>query len=851
MPTDRDRHAAEILQAALGYGGNERRAFLDRQCAGDAALRAEVESLLAAGATADKFLEPPVRGFANATAFDAERFVGERVGPYKIRRLIQSGGMGNVYEALQERPRRPVALKLIRGGLASPSALRRFVYESQILARLSHPAIAQVYEAGTHESGGTVMPYFAMEYVAGALPIAEYSDKARLTLRQRLELFAGVCDAVHHGHQRGVIHRDLKPSNILVDSAGHAKVIDFGVARSIDSDLADVSVQTSYGQLVGTLPYMSPEQCAADPRDLDVRSDVYSLGVVMYELLCGRMPYDVSHLPALEAARVVCEQAPKRASKVNRMVRGDLETIVHTAFEKERARRYQSVAELAQDIRRFLGGQPVAAHPPSVVYQLRTFARRNKAAVAGVAAVFLILAGGTIILSALLARAIAAERLATYEQQKADKARRTAETVTDYLANVLASVSPEDLGREVLVRDVLDKASGTVGALYAGEPLIEARLGEAIGMSYRSLGEHSEAEPHFRRAVELYEGALGPGHVRTLSAMEALADACVQQADYGEAQRLYEQLLDLFERQEPQDEASVARIMSRLAWSYSLVGRPRAAEPLLVRALDIKRRILGAMHEETLLTLTELAAVYAVTERTVEAEALYLEGLVGLRAVLGDNHRWTLYATGGLGDLYTQQGRYVEAEPLHRTRQDVSRKVLGEQHPDTLIAGIAVADLRRAQGRLDEAQCLYDDLLTACRRILGSRHSLTLWVMNGLAWTYDARGRHEEALPLFAEAVNTARGINEDESWLLGWYLFAHGQCLASLHRYGEAEAELREAFEKLSRTLGSDSRRAAEVANGLVALYETWAYPELAAEWRAKLRRGGQSPQQGGGNPG
>jgi WD40 repeat protein/tRNA A-37 threonylcarbamoyl transferase component Bud32 len=307
--------------------------------------------------------------------------IGTKIGAYTLKRLIASGGMGTVYEAVQEQPRRIVALKIMKGGIASRSALRRFEFEAQLLARMRHPGIAQVYEAGTHDEGNGSVPFFAMEYIPGARTIIEYARHRNLGTRQRVDLFAKVCEAVHYGHSKGIIHRDLKPSNILVDATtgeDQPKIIDFGVARATDSDMTITTLQTDVGQLIGTLQYMSPEQCDADPNDLDVRSDVYAMGVVLFELLCGQLPYDLSRVAVFEAARVIREEPPTKPSTINRTLRGDVETITLKALAKDRTLRYQSALDLAHDLRRYLNNEPIIARPPSLTYQIRMFARRHR-----------------------------------------------------------------------------------------------------------------------------------------------------------------------------------------------------------------------------------------------------------------------------------------------------------------------------------------------------------------------------------------------------------------------------------------------------------------------------------------
>ena len=434
MTPERHRQSVDLFHRARRLEERERAAFLASECS-DSELRAEVERLLVHDQAPSPELDSradlgniawevlraqtdasdlPTTDLPTVTSDQRVEVKPalDRVGPFRITRVIASGGMGTVYEAVQEKPRRIVAVKIMRSGITSRSALRRFEFESQLLGRLRHPCIAQVYEAGTHRDGDVAVPYFAMEYIPKARTIAQYAKARSLGTRERVKLFLRVCDAVHHGHQKGVIHRDLKPGNILVDSAGHVKVIDFGVARSTDADIAVTTMRTDVGQLVGTLQYMSPEQCEADPSDIDIRSDVYSLGVVLYELLSEKLPYDVTRTPVYEGVRIIREQPPTRLTTINRTLRGDLETIVLKALEKDRDRRYQSALALHADLERYLRHEPISARPPSFVYQLRVFARRNKAACTAFALIMFILLGASVVSTSMYLRTRKAEGFA-------------------------------------------------------------------------------------------------------------------------------------------------------------------------------------------------------------------------------------------------------------------------------------------------------------------------------------------------------------------------------------------------------------------------------------------------------
>jgi tetratricopeptide (TPR) repeat protein len=759
----------EAFAAALEMSEPEQEAFLAREYARQPELRAEVESLLRAYRSAGAFLEPIAPHGVLTSSAKILPPLPATIGRYRILRLLGEGGMGAVYEAEQEQPRRTVALKVIKPGLASAELVRRFEQESQVLGSLQHPGIAQVYEAGCADSGFGPQPYFAMELISGESLLA-YAEAHQLKVRQRLELMTKVGEAVHHAHQRGIIHRDLKPGNILVDESGQPKILDFGVARVTNSD-AHATRQTDLGQLVGTVAYMSPEQVLADPLELDTRSDVYALGVILFELLAGRLPYKISR-ELHEAARTIREEDPAALGSISRTYRGDIETIVGKAIEKEKVRRYSSAAELVSDIQRYLRDEPIGARRPSAIYQLQKFARRHRTLVVGAASVFAVLIAGIVTSTWEAALARRAEQTATaernravVEKERADKESAAAKAVNDFLQNdLLAQASASAQARpntmpdpDLKVRTALDRAAERITGKFDKQPLIEASIRQTIGRTYKDLGLYPDARRQMERALELQRPVLGEEHPSSLDTINAIAELCLDQGKYEEAEPLFINTLEIRRRVLGEEHPDTLSTMNGLAALYFNRGKSAQAEALYVKVLSVQQRVLGERHPQSLLTMNNLARLYLDQGKYAQTEPLFARVLENRRRVLGEEHPDTLLSKDNLARLYLNQGKYALAEPLFVTILTVRRRVLGEEHPDTFISMNNLAVLYRKEGKLVQAESLLSNGLELQRRRLGEENPDTLLMMNNLARVYLDQGRYPQAETLFTRVLKVQR----------------------------------------------------------------------------------------------
>jgi tetratricopeptide (TPR) repeat protein len=802
MALERWQQVAEAFEAALEVDTEQRRTFLAKLNSKDPSLRSEVEALLAEDALQAKTPPSPI-GVA--------MLPGKRIGGYLLVRVIGEGGMGVVFEAEQEHPRRIVALKVIKPGFAYAELLRRFERESQVLARLQHPGIAQIYEAGAADAGFGPQPYFALEFIHG-VPLRDYADAHQLSTRQRLELMTKVCDAVQHAHERGIIHRDLKPGNILVDEARQPKILDFGVARLTDSD-ARTSRHTDVGQLVGTLAYMSPEQVTADPLELDTRSDVYALGVILYELLANRLPYQLSHqLP--ETVRAIREEDPAKLSSINRAYRGDVETIVTKALEKNKERRYSSAAALATDIRRYLADEPIMARPASTTYQLQKFARRHKALVVATAVVFAVLVAGMIV--------------STTEAVKARRAEQTAQAVNDFLQNdLLAQASASTQASptrkpdaNLKVRTVLDRAAAKIGRKFDRQPEVEASIRDTIGQAYEDLGLYAEAYTQFERALALQRRVLGAESATTLKTLNSLGSTATDQGKFPEAATLLSQSLESWRRLFGAANPGTLAAMSRLGSVYQHQGKYAQAETLCGETLETRRRVLGPEHPETLASMNNLAIVYAEQGKYAQAEALWLQTLEIRRRVLGPEHPATLASMNNLAEDYYVEGKYPQAEAQFSETIQIQRRVLGPEHPDTLASMSNFAEVYVAQAKNTQAEVLLSKTLEIQRRVLGAEHRSTLLTTCSLAIVYGAQGKYAKAEALLSQSLATYSRVmgREHPSTLTALAQFA-----AMYQRQGKSELAQTYGAQALAgrrHRLGSEHPETMDSAANLALTY-------------------------------
>jgi non-specific serine/threonine protein kinase/serine/threonine-protein kinase len=789
MSSDLHRRAKELFLEACELSDRERHDFIADACGSDPELRAEVESLFAfhdADATTTQNRDGGLRL--------TETEPPTSIGTYRIIQLVGEGGMGEVYEAEQEHPvRRRVALKLIKWGMDTREVVARFDTERQALALMDHPNIAKVFEAGATDEG---RPYFAMEYVRG-IPITEYCDANRLSTSDRLEIFVLVCDAVQHAHRRGVIHRDIKPSNILVtvhDGRPVPKIIDFGVAKATSQRLTERTVFTELGQWIGTPEYMSPEQAEMTGLDVDTRTDVYSLGVVLYELLAGVQPFEADTLRSAgfdEMRRRIREEDPPRPSTrvsslghdseiaarrrrtdpstLVRELKGDLDWIVMKALEKDRTRRYGSPADLAADINRHLANLPVEASPPSTTYRLGKFIRRNRIAVAAAAAIVATLVVG-----------IAGTTIGLVQ---ARREARTAHQVARFMEGIFADLDPSESGGTQSPEMILDRGVAKIEQELVDQPLVQARLMTTMGFVYLNLGRFDQARSLMERGLELRSQNLDADHPDMATSFTALGWFHYRTGDFRRSEEFHQRALEIRERSHgPLDSrvAQDARHLARVHWAQN---RFETAESYYRRSLEI----LDRGQTEEALELASTLHWYAIflIDRGEVLEALdHLDRALAIRQeTMGPNHPYVAWTLTESGRAHNYLGNYRTSEAEFRRSLEILESAFGPDAWGVAFPVSGLGEVLRSVGRLRESLEMFERALEIRRGLHGSTHIELLWSMPGYGWTQLALGNLEEAVQTFRQTIDISRTLFPDGHHIesspemgLGLALYEKGQ---------------------------------------------------------------------------
>ncbi len=807
MTPDRFSRLKEMVLTVGALPEEERGAYLDSACGGDAELRREAMSLLAQR----EGERPPVAteglarllkraldtSLAGAAGGTTRRRLPERIGPYRVVGLLGEGGMGAVYRAEQSAPiRREVALKLVRSGLDSASVLARFDAERQMLARMDHPNVATILDAGTADDG---QPYFVMELVRG-VPITDYCRAGRLPLRARVMLFLDVCRAVRHAHRRGVVHRDLKPSNILVTVVGGrpvVKVIDFSIAKALDAPRLETAFRTRTGQMVGTLEYMSPEQARGAVEAIDTRSDVYSLGVVLYELLSERLPIDVDELALHEAVRRIVEEPPARlrgttAGSTTGPIDADLATIAAKCLEKDPDRRYGSALELTDEVERYLDSRPIAARPPSRAYLLRKLIGRHRVAFGVTALVFVLLAAFAVTVSVQLS-------IQSRERARAEAEARKAKHVVAYIQEVLLASREDRAGKDVTIREALEFAAGRVHKQLGKDPEGEAAVEETLGILDRGLGQYDRSEQHLEKALRIRRDYLGDSHPDVGATWLELANLRFFEGHTEDAESLARRAIGILERAPNRDLPRLADAFNTLGLALRQSGRLEEAAQVLRKALDALHLIAPPTEQnryEEANASESLAGTLRRLGRYREAETLQRAALKG-KTVFAEGRFDSGVATStyNLAIILHLEGRYGQAERLFRKTREMEAGLYGEDNPYRAVTTAALADTLRAEGEYEEAEALVHEAIDLHRPAGDFIRGYLARDYAILSRILAATGRPDEAVEAAAEAVRVAREVRGESHPTTAEALAALGEAQEAAGRWQQARDTHRKAL--------------------------------------------------------
>jgi serine/threonine-protein kinase len=801
MDSDRWNRIQTVFHAVADLSAEERRRTLEAECSGDPALREEVLSLIEEDLRGGSLLDRGVAELAHEILSDAvpPALLASHFGPYRIRKALGEGGMGVVYLAGREDLGSLAALKILRDAWLSPARRERFAAEQRTLAQLTHPSIARLYDADTLPDG---TPWFAMEYVEGA-PLTAWCERHATSVPDRLRLFRAVCDAVEHAHRHLVVHRDLKPSNILVTDDGGVKLLDFGIAKHLES-LDGPADQTRTGLRLMTPAYAAPEQMRGAP--VSIQTDLYSLGVILYELLTGSLPFDLSRLTPGEAEAAILEREPERPSIQarrggtaaarggNRAAWADLDVLCLTAMHKDPARRYGSVQALVRDVNHFLEGQPLEARPDTLGYRVGKFVRRNRRPVA---------VATTAVVSVVALVAFYTASLASARNVAVSEAARS-QRIQQFMLNLFQGgdqeAGPADSLRVIsLVHRGVQEARNLVA-----EPVVQAELYETLGGLLQQLGELEGADSLLRAGLSRRQAIFGPDHAEVARSLVSLGLLRADQARLPEAERLIRDGVDLARRRLRPDHPQVAQASTALG--YVLEKRGEFDQAIQVHEEVVRMRsTAGDTTPELATSLYQLANNHFYAGHYPVSDSLNLRVMAMNRALFGDRHPSVAENLVNLGATQFEQGHYTEAERLHREALEITQAWYGPNHPQTAAGVTMVARAMVRQERLDEAAPLLEQALAIRERVFGRVHPSVASTVNEIATIEMLRGRYDEAEAGYQRMVDIYESIYRGRHYLIGTAKSNLGSVLARRERHVEAEKRFREAIALYQATLPAD----------------------------------------------
>ena len=842
MSDERSVLAAELFKQALDRPAEQRATFLDEACAGDVGLRRDVESLLKFNDDGNGFLGQPAIEIALKSFVNGALKANQRIATYKIVSHIGSGGMGKVYLGHDEKLNRRVALKLVRFGIGTEGTARQFQREAQILASLNHPNIAQLYGAEVTPDG---ISFLVMEYVEG-IRIDKYCVDNQLSIRDRLEMFRRVCGAVDYAHQRLIIHRDIKPANILITKEVEPKLLDFGIAKLVDPEASVTGEQTMTFAAAMTPEYASPEQVRGEA--MTTASDVYSLGVIVYELLTGQRPYRIKTRNPTEIARAITEQEPARPSTVvardsknSRLLKGDLDNIVLKAMRKETHRRYTSVEQFSEDIRRYLEGRPVTAHTDTLAYRARKFVTRHKAGGAAALLIVLTLVAGVVatLWQARVARhraqiAMRERDHARTETSKAQRLNQFLQEMIGYSAGTTPGSPARAKGRDATVIDMLDDASRRVETELADQPEVKAEMLTTIGRTYMLLAKYDKAATYLREAYQANLKLYGPTRLETATVMYALANLSYLTGDYAAAESWFDKAVAAY-RLHAKDAnfelRQLCAILSDAAFVMRARGRLNDAETLWREALSYAPRTPASYRNNLIVNKSFLAQLYLDRGDVSKADAMASEASQQLRAV--GNPFPLAQALIDLGNVRRFQHRYPEAESLIEEGTKLFSKSQGEDHPNVAFGLTSLSAVHYDERRYDLAEQDARKALAIAEKSSKTSHVYAR-ASGMLGRILTATRRPAEAEPLLREALAVLETRVPRQSNPMATMLGNLGECLAAQARYAEAEPLLKESYEIVKTVHVPESPVLEEARQHLVSLYDAWGKPQQAAVYRS-----------------